>query len=315
MSDNPLVSIIMPCFNAAKYIENTITRLFEQTYSCFELIVVDDGSRDESLAILNRLSGYYPAISVVTQANQGAGAARNVGLKLARGEFVAFLDADDGWDAEFLSVMVAELVSNPDVVLVYCGWQNLGLQDKFCRPYIPDDFERKEKILEILAACPWPIHAALIRKAVIDQVGGFDESLTSCMDYDLWLRIAVPGLIHRVEKVLAYYFHHDGDQITKNRLKIALNHWHVQQKFLRAHPDVVNKIGKERVADVTKGRLLRQAYKNFWDRDLITAQTLFRKLLFSGYFCIADLKYMLPALLPYGLYRNLIVFFDRGDQK
>lgn len=311
MSKKTIISVVMPCFNAEKHIRATIVSIFEQTFSDFELIVVNDGSGDRTMDILNELVPKYPALRIVEQSNRGPAAARNAGLRIATGEFIAFIDSDDTWDREFLATLSDVLVSHREAVLSYCGWQNVGLTENICKPYIPEDYEITGKMSTLLSTCPWPIHAVVVRKAAIDRVGGFDESLLSSEDYDLWLRIAAFHPVRLVPKVMAYYCHHSGEQITKNRLKIALNHWRVQQKFLRANPWVRGELGSRKVAEITKGRLLAQAYKSFWDRDLSTAQALFRKVLFLGYFGFKDLKYILPSLLPHFWYCSLVRIY--GD--
>lgn len=307
MTQTPQISIIMPCYNAEKSIGTSIDSVYRQTFKDFELIVVNDGSNDDSLAILKKLAGRYSGLRVIDQPNMGPGPARNHGIKEASGQFIAFLDSDDSWHPDCLAKLHRALQNNKDASIAYCGWQNIGLEPNHCKPFIPPDYEKPDKIETLLRGCRWPIHGALTRKSVIDEAEGFDEQWTSCMDYDLWLRIACFNKVVLVPEVLAYYHHHDGEQITKNRLRIALNHWKIQLKFLRAHPEIEEILGSRKISEITDGELLHRAYVSYWRNDLQTAHTLFRKLLFKRYFKPKDLKYLLPTLLPFNAYQSILL--------
>lgn len=311
MHRNPVISIIMPCYNAGNYIKRSIASVYEQTFKDFELIVVNDGSSDDSLVILTNLAKTYKTLHVINQPNKGAGPARNSGLKAARGEFVAFLDADDSWQPDCLLRLYQALQINPDAALAYCGWQNTGLPPDRCKPFVPPDYEKQDKIETLLRGCRWPIHAALTRKTAIELVQGFNEQWTSCMDYDLWLRIASFQKIVLVPEVLAFYHHHDGEQITKNRLRIAVNHWRIQHSFLAVHPEITQMLGRQKIAEITDGELLHRAHASYWQCDLKTAHSLYRILVLKGYFKLKDLKYLLLSLLPFKFYQSLILMYRK----
>jgi len=296
----------MPCYNAAARIREAVLSVFAQSFDDLELIVVDDGSTDGSGQILREIGDQEPRLRLIRQVNQGAGPARNTGLTQARGEFVAFLDADDTWDIECLQTLHATLSAHPHAALTYCGWQNLGVPENRGRPFVPPDYENPDKIETLLRGCRWPIHAALTRRAVIESVGGFDPQWTSSMDYDLWLRIAAFHPIVLTPRVLAYYHHHEGEQITKNRLRIATNHACIQRKFLADHSAVAARLGREKVRAILGNELLQRAYTSYWGRDLNTAHALFRQILWGGYCRLSDLKYVLPAILPFGIYAALV---------
>ncbi|WP_225587401.1 glycosyltransferase family 2 protein [Methylomonas fluvii] len=302
----PLISVIMPCYNSAHIIGKTIANLYQQTFKNFELIVVDDGSTDNSLEVLQVITTLYQNIKIISQQNKGPGPARNRGLKAASGKFIAFLDSDDSWHPEFLAKLHHILEEKPDCVLAYCGWQNIGLSAEQCQPYIPPDYEGNDKFAVLLRSCPWPIHAALTRKLAIDQVGGFNEHWLTAEDFDMWIRIAMFANIVRAPEVLAYYHHQQGEQISSNRLRAILNHWGVQKGLLRDFPVISLTLGKAKTNLLTKGQLLQRAYEFYWKNDLPSAHHLFRKTLGLGYFGMNDLKYILPSLLPLTLYLALI---------
>jgi glycosyltransferase involved in cell wall biosynthesis len=309
-----LVTVVMPCFNAERYLEEAVRSVMGQTLQGVELIVVDDGSTDRSpqiVAVLQREFGQR--IVAVAQANAGPYAARNRGLGQARGECVAFLDADDWWDADCLRKLHAALAADPDAALAYCGWQNVGLPGGRGAPYVPPDYELEDKAARFLrAAAPWPIHAALVRRSVMQEAGGFDLDLPTCMDYDLWLRIGVARRIRLVPEVLAFYRHHQSGQITSTQWRQARNSWLVKRKFVRQHPQLVNHLPPAELRDLIDGSLLRRGYDNFWRRDLESAQRIFRMSLVKGGWRAKDLVYLLPSLLPPPLFRRLVSRRDRG---
>lgn len=305
----PLVSVVIPCYNVERYLAAAIDSVLGQSYENVEVIVVDDGSTDGSPGILD---GYGDRIRVLRQSNLGLPAARNAGIRVCRGAYMAFLDADDWWDCEFVAKMVTAL-KHSGAVLAYCGWQNVGLPGRRGEPFVPPDYSGLDAVEAFLEGCRWPVHAALTQSALVRSVGAFDETLTSGEDFDLWLRIAPFGGVVRVPEVLAHYRFHDGPQMTKNHLKIIANHWRIQQKFLREHPEAVRHLSRQRLRELTHGELLRNGFDCYWRRDLDTARSVFRMVMRAGYGSISDWAYMLPALLPISLHRKLLNLRDRSE--
>jgi glycosyltransferase involved in cell wall biosynthesis len=311
---NATISIVMPCYNAAAHLQTSIGSVLAQTLQNWELIIVDDGSTDQSWQILQQLAAQDQRIRIVQQPNAGAAAARNRALRETRGAYTAFLGSDDTWHPEFLEAMMAALASDPDAGIAYCGWQNIGLGKGRDEPFIPPEYENSDKVESLLGGCRWPIHGALVRTHIIKDAGCFDENLSSCMDYDLWLRLGTTHRLVRMPRVLAYYHHHGGEQITRNRARIALNHWRSQRKYLRANPDVIDALGKHRTRQLTNGELLHRGYVCYWKRDLPSARKIFRAVMKQGYGTLSDWKYMLPAWLPASWHRRLIALCDRNVQ-
>lgn len=309
---DPLISVIMPCYNAADYLREAAASALGQSYGNVELILIDDGSTDASPRIAEELARERAGrVTLLRSAREGPYPARNRGLARARGEFVAFLDADDYWTSDFLSAMYAALAST-DAALAYCGWQNVGATDRTNEPFVPPDYEVDDKLEMLLrAASPWPIHAALTRKAVVEAAGGFDTTLATCMDYDLWLRIGATQRIVRVPEVLAFYRFHPGGQITSKQWRQAENVWLVKRKFCSASPKLVARLPRARLRELVDGALLRRGYDCYWRRDLVSARRIFRKALRAGGWKLRDLRYLLPALLPERSYVSLIAQADR----
>ncbi|MBW2100100.1 MAG: glycosyltransferase, partial [Deltaproteobacteria bacterium] len=191
-------SVIIPTFNREWILKEAIDSVLAQEFKDFELIVVDDGSTDNTQDILDS----YPAdILVVRQENKGVSAARNTGLGLASGNLVSFLDSDDLWLPKKLSGQVAFFCSNPDVLICQTEetWVRRGVR--------VNPKKRHKKLSGMifepsLALCLVSPSAVMIRRSLLDQVGLFDEDLPACEDYDLWLRITCNYPVHLIDTPL-----------------------------------------------------------------------------------------------------------------
>lgn len=298
----------MPCFNAEQHLPRSFKSVLDQTYPYLELIAVNDGSRDGTLAWLKAQTDLR--VRVISQPNRGVSAARNAGLKEAKGSFIAFLDADDTWALNFLERMVGAFEADRSIGLAYCGWQNVGLLGERGAPFIPPDYEVADKKAILIANNRWPIHACLTTRELVSAAGGFDSRFAVGEDFMLWLEIGCFQRIRRIPEVLAYYFHHDGVQATRDRVRAARQLRDVQEVFLQRHPEVIAELGCTRVRELTDGMLLSRAYDAYWRRDLATAQPIFRMALNAGGWKLHDLRYLLPSLLPGSLYRRLITLSD-----
>jgi glycosyltransferase involved in cell wall biosynthesis len=300
----PLISVVMPCYNGSAYLAGSVGSVLAQTFSNWELIVVDDGSTDSTLAWLQTQTD--PRLLVHVQSNQGVSAARNAGLGLVRGKYVAFLDADDTWAPTFMEKLLAVMEREPNAVLTYCGWQNVGLPGQRGEPFIPPDYEAPAKREALFAGCRWPIHAALSRREAIIAAGGFDKHLKNAEDYALWLEIASIAPIVRVPEVLAYYHFHGGQQASGNRARGALQLLSAQKSYLTRHPDFAAQLGLKRRRNLLYGNLLKQGYERYWKRDLQSARVIFRHVMRAGYGGAKDWLYMLPSLLPMPIHKLMI---------
>jgi len=301
----------MPCYNAEAHVARGVASVLGQTCRNVELIAVDDGSTDGTAAVLGTIDD--PRLRVISQTNRGVSAARNRGLAEATGTFVAFLDADDTWRPDCLELLLAALEKAPEAVAAYCGWQNVGLDGGRGEPYIPPDYETEGKLEHFLRCCPWPIHAALVRREALMAAGGFPEELTHAEDYALWLRVAVFRPVVRVPEVLAHYHFHGMGQASTNRLKAAFGELNVKLDFLKRFPVAGRILGREAVRRLVYGRLLTEGFSCYWARDLVAARGIFRVLMRAGYGSPRHWRYYLPALLPLGFHRELIRRLEQSE--
>ncbi len=302
----PLISIIMPCYNAESFLEESVACVFSQSYPNIELIVVDDGSIDQSYSILVELAEEYPALTVIKQPNKGPYPARNLALKQATGELIAFLDADDYWDSNFLEKLYYSLTEN-NADICYCGWQNVVEDGENGPPYIPPAYEKGDVFRAFLTGCPWPIHAALVKRSIVEKAEGFSTRCFSSMDYDFWIRLsAITQNIILVPEVLAFYRWHNKGQISSIKWRQVLDAWRVRKDFVLANPKLIAHIPPDNLDQLVNDPISQQAYDAFWKRDLVSAQKLFRTMLKENFWNKGDLKYIIPSLLPLPLFKLLV---------
>jgi len=188
-----VISVVMPARNAGETIAQTLDSLIAQTRQAWRVIVVDDGSTDSTRAICEEFAAKDARISVIDGPQRGnAAAARNAALAHVDGEWLLFLDSDDLLDPDMMARMMATLAANPDADAVHCGWRYVDPQGQ------PISVIRCEEtgadLFPIFARyCAIAIHTCIFRRSLLDEAGGFDESLTTCEDFDLWQRMARIG--------------------------------------------------------------------------------------------------------------------------
>jgi glycosyltransferase involved in cell wall biosynthesis len=231
----PQVSVVIPTFNSAPLVREAIESVWRQTYKDYEIIVVDDGSTDDTLSVM---SAFGSDIRYFRQSNRGAGAARNKGIEMSRGKYIAFLDADDLWTKTKLAEQIPLMEQFPDVGLVYSDWTVIseGHEEKASRlselcpmsGYIFDGLVRSGFILT---------SGTVVRRSCLDEIGGFDEALSIAQDYDLWLRICYRWKAQLVNKVLVTKRERGGN-LSSDLLKTAIERIELFDKALRNLTDM-----------------------------------------------------------------------------
>ena len=191
----PLVSVIIPVRNGAATIERALKSVFDQTFTDFEIICVDDGSTDRTRAIVEQyVWDYGDRVKIVEQANRGPAAARNNGARHASGEYIAFLDADDVWTPRMLELTVAAMRADPDAVLAYSDIVIVNeAGEEAGRSPVRPDTAHAPSMDEMLARI-WPMTIMVVmRRDAFDRAGGFCEQLMSAEDIYLWLLMREQG--------------------------------------------------------------------------------------------------------------------------
>jgi len=184
------VSVIIPTYNRAVFLNQAIESVLNQTYKDFELIIVDDGSTDDTKKIVGNFED--PRIEYIYQQNQKLPSARNTGAKSASGKYLAFLDDDDLFSSEKLKIQTDLLELDNSIGLIAGGWQLIDIDENLIQEYIPsieDDIDLSNVLNKGLA----PIHAIMLSRDWFETVNGFDISLKACEDLDLWYRLCLAG--------------------------------------------------------------------------------------------------------------------------
>lgn len=217
-----LVSVIIPCYNQARYLGEALESVLAQTYPFIEVLVINDGSTDDIEGVLKQYRD-LPQLQVIHQENQGIASARNTGLTLAQGSSIQFLDADDWLHPEKIARQVAILSANPDVGLVYSDYylvynnadlcEQYTVADRCTDPFNPDLF------LTWWIQGVFPPCAALVQMEWIRRAGGFNTKLRAFADYEFWSRLSAHGCrAHYLPDKLAYYRQHKSSMTADPRL-------------------------------------------------------------------------------------------------
>ena len=185
----PLISVVIPAYNAEKTIKNTVDSVLHQTFSDFELIVINDGSQDSTLAIVSSIPD--PRIRVFSYSNSGPQKSRNRGISQSTGEYVSFIDADDLWTPDKLEAQLKALQENSKAGVAYSWTDYIDAESGQVLPQGPHaNFAGNVFATLLLADFIGSGSNPLILKQALVEVGGFDESLVAGQDWDMWLRLA-----------------------------------------------------------------------------------------------------------------------------
>ena len=212
MSESARVSVVIPTFDRRETIERAVRSVLAQSLPPFEVIVVDDGSTDHTY---DHLRQTYPQIIALRQPHSGVSRARNCGIENAKGHWVAFLDSDDEWLPDKLEIQLEAMRDQPDYRICHTDevWIRRGVRVN------PRKIHRKsggcifDRCLPMCVVSP---SSVLLERSLLEEVGGFDESLPACEDYDLWLRIFLRHPVCYVDQPLVVKYGGHADQLSRN---------------------------------------------------------------------------------------------------
>lgn len=249
MCEGKAVSVVIPTYNGARFILEALQSVFSQTYQIAEIIVVDDGSTDNTKEVLEP---FCDRLTYIKQTNAGPSAARNRGVRFASGDWVAFLDSDDCWEVEHISRLVEKAHEYPGAAMVYCGkrWvdaggrfmDNIPLQKTFPSGWIFNELFHANYISSA--------SVVIVKRQCFMDAGGFNERFTSIAeDYDLWMRISAVSPIVGVPVYTVRYRRHDTN-LTLQTVKQIEADLEILKSSIRmiAQNEVNNKNRPERIA-------------------------------------------------------------------
>ncbi len=206
-----LISVVIPTYNRSETLKRTLASVLNQSRPCDEIIVVDDGSNDNTQELLHT---HYPQVNIVYQSNQGVSAARNNGIKQAKGNWLCLLDSDDSWQPDKLERQIEALSRNSEYKICHTNetWYRHGK--------LLNQQKKHEKrggliFQHCLPLCVISPSSVMIKKEIIDNVGLFDETLPACEDYDMWLRITCKYPVLFLDEALTNKFGGHDDQLSQ----------------------------------------------------------------------------------------------------
>lgn len=246
------ITVIIPTYNRASWIEGALQSIQKQRFAPYEIIVVDDGSTDESAEILKK----YPEIRIIRKLNGGVSSARNSGLLVAKGEWVAFMDIDDRWEADKLAAQVAYIKQHPEVKAVY-GKERWFMHDKELtvpKRYALQESVSFEALLEYTFIGP---SSVMLKKSLIDSVGLFDETLAACEDFDYWLRVARHCDFYGVDSSIIHKHAGHQDQLSTQIRHLDRYRISALFKHLKSAPELIKPMIEQKLNIVLRG-----AYKH-----------------------------------------------------
>lgn len=245
-----LVSVILPTYNCGHFLPDSLGSVLSQTYNFYEIIVIDDGSTDDTKEVLNPFMQKIKYIHL--EQNRGLPTARNIGIQAAQGKYIAFLDADDLWLPEKLQTDMEYFDKHPDVGMVYSKHTNIDENGVVLDEGIKKRLPSGNIFIRLFSEQNFIVPSSVVvRKDVFATTGLFDEQLFNCQDWDMWLRIAFYFKVAGINKPLVKY-RHNPRSLSKNRNNVLKYQKLVIDKTYNAFKDkmcrISEKLYKKRLA-------------------------------------------------------------------
>lgn len=257
------ISVVIPTYNRFEVLKRALNSVYSQSYMPKEVIVIDDGSTDNTVQIQELFphpnSEGAPHVKYIYQENSGVSSARNLGIKNATCEWIAFLDSDDAWHEDKLKEHVVFHQHNPEILMSYTNekWIRGGIEVKVPKKFSKFEGDIFEKCLSHCIIAP---SATLLHVSLLSKAGLFDESLEVCEDYDLWLRLTCKHSVGLIDKKLITKYGGDEDQL-------SMKHWGMDRFRVQA---------LENLLDILR-ELEMQEYYNLTLKTLVQKYALLLK--------------------------------------
>lgn len=219
--NNELISVVIPAFNAGRFLAETIQSVLGQTHECLEVIVVDDGSKDNTQQVVEGIRRSDTRIRLITQPNSGVSVARNAGASVSRGAFIAFLDADDTLAPNSLQLKLEKLVSDASLGLVHCDYQEMDAESRRYGPthsFLKEGHVLDELLLLDEGTSFFSLSSCLMRMEIFKRAGAFDRELSNCADHEFLFRVAKLCRVGRAPHLGFYYRIHPNNMHSNIKL-------------------------------------------------------------------------------------------------
>jgi glycosyltransferase involved in cell wall biosynthesis len=270
---SPIVSVVIPTFNRWPLVGEAVESVLAQSYANFELIVVDDGSTDETQ---EELAKFGSRLRFFAKAREGVAAARNFGVSRALGSYIAFLDSDDLWLPKKLEVQTAFMKRHPEIQI--CQSEEIWIRNGIrVNPKAKHEKFSGDIFFRSLDLCLVSPSAVMMTKTLFELVGGFDESFPVCEDYELWLRIAVEHSVPLISEPLVVKRGGHADQLSRSTWGMDRYRVLALQKLLRAglhgkRQAAALEVMRSKVAILAQGARKRGKEREAKDYDAIAAE-------------------------------------------
>jgi len=278
----PRVSVVIPAWNVETVLEETLASVSAQTFRDFEVIVIDDGSDDDTPQVIEVSARKWPWLRWERQVNAGVASARSRGIALARGEWIAFLDADDLWLPEKLASQMALIEQDPQLALVYCDVRTFSGESESKRSLFDERSHATGTVLRELFMNNFVYTSTvLLKRSALVQVGGFDSGHQVNEDVDLWLRIAEHFNFGCIDEVLVKYRRAPGTLTRTYPYECLHRDLEIIDYWVRRRPDLF----PEGSPQVRAGRALtfaRLGAQHLFDRDFVAARYAYHRAIRLG---------------------------------
>lgn len=274
------ISVVIPTYNRAHILKHVVSSVINQSIKPHEIIIVDDGSTDQTKEVFNEQIQDYlqDVIRYIYQENQGGNVARNRGIQEANGEYVAFLDSDDTWDKEKLEKQLTVFGSNEKLGAVYCGLRHVDLDKGTLiyepkRSYPSGDLSTTLLIRDVTG----PTSCYMVKRSVFEEVGGFDVNLKARQDWEMWIRIAQKYEIDVVPEALVNYGEHTGTRTASNPQKEIDAYRYIREKYkvqIQSMP-----LTKRLQALSAYNRRMGKVYRNYKSNSSVAALWFMKALI------------------------------------
>jgi glycosyltransferase involved in cell wall biosynthesis len=313
MTEGRKVTVVVPVFNRAGLIKNTLDSIQKQTYRPLEVVIVDDGSTDNTAEVIRNwvIQNQQDALRVrcVEQQNQGANSARNRGISEATGEFIAFLDSDDQWLAEKVEKQLAVFLANREIGGVYCGLQSVDLTSGKShaatnRSYAVGDLSAAMLIRDVSS----PTSCWMVRRNCFDDVGLFDISLPARQDWDMWIRLASKFKVGAVPEVLVEMGEHTGERVRSDPSREIAAHKTIFKKYAHLRKKLPFWVSLASLSAMYRRRGRVYLHRQGFRLKAISMQVL---AIAVWPFCFDSYAALFGALLPPGIRSRIHVAWNR----